>query len=447
MTSRTVSMYHVSVLSNFARAFDKYQRRYRKSGVPESTYPSEFYVLPRDELHVGVAKASRLLDKLRIPGDTLLALEAELPQGCVSPNARNRIGFVWPFPDLPVSHLWKIGENGGLAERMGLEEAMARSLALHEGSFAPYADVKPRSVSFLPIAKGCQAACPFCFSEASASAEQRQGRVDWETTRRWARLARQRGAERAVITGGGEPTLLRWAELIQLMQTCRSHFDKVVLISNGVRLAKMGEADAMLHLKRLHDAGLSVLAISRHHPDEAANARLMNLETLTPVLLRGCARHREALPNLRLRLICVLQRGGIESIEDIAQYVAWAVAAGVEEVCFKELYVSTSQESVYHSRKANAWSARNQVPLSLVHQWAEASGLHVISQLPWGAPVYGGTVNGKSIQVAAYTEPSLFWERSRGIGRSWNVMADGTCLASLEDRRSFIEPPAMESVA
>ena len=438
-------MYHVTLLSNFARAFDKYQRRYRKSGVPESTYPNEFYVLPLEELRFGVVKALRLRDKLEIPGDTLLALEAELPKGSVSRNTRNGVGYVWPSPDLPVSAVRAIAENGELADRLSFEQTMARSLALHEGSFAPYDDIRPRSVSFLPIAKGCQAACPFCYSEASASVEQTQQRIDWVTARRWVEVARHRGAERAVITGGGEPTLLRWTELVQLVQTCRSQFHKVVLISNGVRLAKMDEPNAVARLKELHDAGLSVLALSRHHPSEVVNARLMNLETLTPALLRR-ANNKETLPNLQVRLICVLQRGGVKSVEGVAQYIAWAVSAGVEEVCFKELYVSTSQEFVYHSLPANEWSAQNQVSLSLVHQWAESRSFHVTSKLPWGAPVYGGTMDGKSIRVAAYTEPSLFWERSRGIARSWNVMADGTCLASLEDRRSIIEPVAIEPV-
>jgi hypothetical protein len=209
----------------------------------------------------------------------------------------------------------------------------------------------------------------------------------------------------------------------------------------------MGEADSATHLKALQDAGLSVLALSRHHPSEAINAKLMNLETLTPALLGMYAGHRESFPNLRLRLICVLQRGGVESTADVAGYISWAVSAGIQEICFKELYVSTSQESVYHSQRANEWSARHQVSLSVVHQWAETADFHVTSELPWGAPVYSGTVTGKPIRVAAYTEPSLFWERSSGIGRSWNIMADGTCLASLEDRHSLIEPIAIESRA
>ncbi len=42
------SMYHVTVLSNFARGFDRYPRLYRKSAIPESTYANEFYVLPAE---------------------------------------------------------------------------------------------------------------------------------------------------------------------------------------------------------------------------------------------------------------------------------------------------------------------------------------------------------------------------------------------------------------
>ena len=236
---------------------------------------------------------------------------------------------------------------------------------------------------------------------------------------------------------------MQWADLVQLIQTCRSRFDKVVLITNGLKLARMNTTNASAGLQELQDAGLSVLAVSRHHSAEAVNAKLMNIETHTPTLLRVHADHREVLPSLQLRLICVLQRGGIESVADIEEYTTWAASFGVTEVCFKELYVSTSHESVYHSHRANDWSARNQIPLSLVHDWAATRGFQIQSHLPWGAPIFGGTLHGQPIRIAAYTEPSLFWERSSGIARSWNVMADGTCLASLEDRRSLLEPTAI----
>ena len=105
--------------------------------------------------------------------------------------------------------------------------------------------------------------------------------------------------------------------------------------------------------------------------------------------------------------------------------------------------MSTTAESVYHSRAANAWSESHQVPLSVVLEWAEGHGFRVERRLPWGAPIFTAQVDGRDVSVAAYTEPSLFWERSHGIARSWNVMADGSCLASLEDRGSKLEGRAL----
>jgi pyruvate-formate lyase-activating enzyme len=437
----TDRVFHLTVLSNFARGYDKYRRLYRKAGIPESTYPDAFYVLGEHDLAVGIDKASRLLDKLRLPGDELLAIEAHLPRGQLAPNQRNGLGRVWPSGDLPVARLRTV-VDGRLGGQRSVEEAVARSLRLIGGALQPYAALRPRSLSYLPIARGCQAACPFCFSEASVSAEQDQGRIDWDAAEAWARYARRRGAERAVITGGGEPTLLRDAALLRLIGIGHRHLDKVVLITNGVSLAAAGQIAAGEAIRALDAAGLGVLAVSRHHVDEAANARLMKLETGTEALLAAHRDVADGLARLHPRLVCVLQRGGVEDAAGVEAYVAWAVRQGVAEICFKELYVSTSEESVYFSRAANDWSERHQVSLAVVCDWAEAQGLPVIARLPWGAPVYQGTRDGRTFRVAAYTEPSLFWERRNGLARSWNLMADGTCLASLEDRGSAIAPEA-----
>ena len=39
---------------------------------------------------------------------------------------------------------------------------------------------------------------------------------------------------------------------------------------------------------------------------------------------------------------------------------------------------------------------------------------------------------------ARFTRKLAAWERRNGTARSWNVMADGRCLASLEDRASLV---------
>jgi pyruvate-formate lyase-activating enzyme len=445
MNSLGEPLYHVTTLSNFARGFDKYTRHYRKSWIAESRYPRESYLLPAADLGIGVAKASRLRDKLNILGDGLLVLRANVTRSSVRPNLRNGVGLVWPSPDLPVSGVFQLGSNGQLGEKVGIEQVMAKSLALHSGSFIPYPSLRPRSVSFLPIARGCQAACPFCFSDASVSTDQTHGAVNLRQIEAWAALARSRGAERAVITGGGEPTLLSWRRIQEIVRTCKRHYEKVVLITNGVRLASLPESELAAQLRGLALAGLSVLSVSRHHHEEDVNAALMKLNTRTPTLLKTGAAVSEMIPQLTLRLICVLQRGGVESAADVNDYIQWAAGYGVREICFKELYVATSEESVYFSREANAWSARNQVPLDIVHDWACENGFEVCDRLPWGSPIFGGTTGGRPMRVAAYTEPSLFWERSRGLARSWNVMSDGTCLASLEDRGSDVTKLAVEA--
>jgi pyruvate-formate lyase-activating enzyme len=446
MNSLGEPLYHVTTLSNFARGFDKYTRHYRKSWIAESRYPRESYLLPAADLRIGVAKASRLRDKLNIPGDGLLVLRADVLRSSVQPNLRNGVGLVWPSPDLPISGVFQLRSNGQLGDKVGVEQMMAKSLALHSGTFIPYLSLRPRSVSFLPIARGCQAACPFCFSEASASADQTNGAVNLRQIEAWAALARSQGAERAVITGGGEPTLLPFQQIQEIVRTCKRHYQKVVLITNGVRLASLPERELADQLRELAMAGLSVLSVSRHHHEEDVNAALMKLNTRTPALLKTGAAVSETSPRLTLRLICVLQRGGVQSATDVSDYIRWAADYGVREICFKELYVATSEESVYFSREANAWSARNQVPLDIVHDWACENGFKVSDRLPWGSPIFEGTSGGRPMRVAAYTEPSLFWERSRGLARSWNIMSDGTCLASLEDRGSDVTRLAVAAV-
>lgn len=59
-------LWHVTVLSNFIKGYDKYACTYSKSGIPESRFPDRFFLLRPGELDVGVAKAGgRSLGGLR----------------------------------------------------------------------------------------------------------------------------------------------------------------------------------------------------------------------------------------------------------------------------------------------------------------------------------------------------------------------------------------------
>ncbi len=444
--NRTDQRFHVIVLSNFARGFDKYALAYGKAGIPESTFPDRFHLLTRAELGIGTAKAGRLLERLAIPGDRLLVLETAVDPAELRPNTATGLGTELHRDRIRLTAVHEVGretdpEDGGPALRpTTVEDAMAASLRLNP-DLAAYADLRPRSVSVLPVAAACQAKCAFCFSAASISSDQPPARVPWDTVSAWLERGRTAGAERAVITGGGEPTLLPFDQQLRLVAACAAAFPKTVLISNAHTLAKLAPAERADRLAELAAAGLSVLAVSRHHQDDDASERLMALRTPVAEVADTWRAGRDRWPGLRLRLICVLQHGGVADQEGVGAYLSWAVAHGVEEVCFKELYVSTSTESLYHDHAANRWSRDHQVSLSVVTGFAERHGFTEQSSLPWGAPVFDGSWDGRPLRIAAYTEPSLLWERTHGVARSWNVLADGRCYASLEDRASEILRP------
>ena len=426
--------YHVTVLSNFARGYDKYSGTYSKARIPESTFPDRFFLLAPHDIDIGVAKASRLLARLGLAGNRLIVLETRVAGDELRANTGTGLGRYVERPHIQLTGVHALSADGTLA-RWSVEDAMARSLRVLHPQLLAYDALAPRSVSLLPIAKGCQARCAFCFSHASISADQQPGRLDRDLAEAVLREGRRRGAERAVITGGGEPGLLPFARLLELVRACAASFPrKVVLISNGLFLAALGEGERRDALRALEAAGLTVLSLSRHHPDPAVNARIMALDVGTERVLGSLA--AAGLNCLQPRIVTVLQRGGVETAETLAALFAWAVAHGVGELTLKELYVATSEESVYHDRAANQWCRAHQVPLALATAWFAQHGWQQVGALPWGAPIHAGTIDGRPVRVAAYTEPSLFWERSAGIARSWNVLADGACYASLEDRAS-----------
>jgi hypothetical protein len=427
-------------LSNFARGYDKYARVYSKAGIPESKFPDRFFLLRDDELDIGIDKARRLLAKLDLPGNRMLALRTRLASDQLKPNLSNGLGR---FVESPAIHVDGVAfveadASGGRLQPVSVEEVGALSLQLLAPELYEYPRIQPRSFSILPIARGCQASCPFCFSEASASAEQEQGQLDLMRVRSFATTARERGAERFVITGGGEPGLVRHELLCEAIATGRETLGKSVLITNGHHLARRAPAALGTALADYARAGLGVLAISRHHHNEDTSERLMNLRSDIGGVARVWRTGRAGWPNMRLRFTCVLQRGGVDDMMALESYLDWAVGLGVPEICFKELYVSTSVESVYHRHSANEWSHANQVPLALILEFAARHDFAEVARLPWGAPVFRGRWRGAPLQIAAYTEPSLFWERTHGIARSWNLMSDGRCLVSLEDRASEI---------
>ena len=436
--------YHVTTLSNFVRGYDKYKGRYSKTDISQSTFPDQFFLLKKDELSIGVSKAKRLIKKIGLDGDRLIALKTHVVEDQMLRDHESGVAQYIPQNYIELDSVYFVeSEENNKTPRLvpvRIEDVVARSFEVIDNTLIPWDQLSPRTVSVLPIAMACQASCKFCFSKASASSDF-EGRIsDWDKITSVLKSAKDAGAERAVISGGGEPTLLKRDQLVRLVGECASQFNKVVLITNGHLFGKMPKEKRLEALSGLDQAGLSVLAISRHHHDVKQNAQIMGLDTKTEEVINTLRAHKDSFKNLSPRFICVLQDEGIANVEDIENYLSWSAGQGVTQINFKELYVSTSNESAFSDLAANDYSAKHQVPLKIVHDFALKHAWEKVAQLPWGAPIYKGEWDGKVMQIAAYTEPSVYWERTNGVARSWNLMSDGTTLASLEDPLSKVCP-------
>lgn len=428
--------YHVTIASNFIKGFDKYRKVYSKEKLPFSTFSEQFFVLKKDELSIGVQKAERLLQKVGLSEDFLIVLETDIGELETYNDHETGLAQYIKQNYIDLENVYRLQEQNSM-EKIRIEELVAHSFGLNFGLTREYNQLRPRSISILPVKSGCQAKCDFCFSTYSVSEDLEKGLMQSNSIENYLKLAYERGASRAVITGGGEPTLIPHKKLLTLVKQCASYFpNKVVLISNAHHYAIQKPFDALRELRELYRHGLTDLSVSRHHYDEVKNEKIMKLHTPIEKILFW---KQNASLELNIRLVAVLQKGGVDSKEEIAQYLNWAGSFKITEICFKELYVSSSNESYYYDSDANHFSYQQQVSLALVLAFCEEHGFEKVAELPWGAPIYEGHFQGNFFRIAAYTEPSLYWELSQGLCRSWNLMSNGECLASLEDKYSVID--------
>ncbi len=268
--------------------------------------------------------------------------------------------------------------------------------------------------SVLPVRMACNLHCPFCFSRSSVSSLRSDAAVDWNrmNIESYYEFAKERGATRLVITGGGEP-LLRPNDVISLIRRGRSFFDEIACFTNGSRLTR-----ELSH--QLQDAGLSYLCYSRHHHDDQRCRELMGDQA------PGLNEFIAAAGSIRIRATCVMTRGWIDTLTLVDEYIDTLSRYGVREFTFKHTYVAYPQ-SVFGKSDANAWSRIHQVEFDPFRGRGE-----VVAQLPWGPQVRQIGSN----QVCYYFEPTPNWELENQLCRSSNLLSDGTVYGSLEDSRS-----------
>lgn len=427
---------YFTVLSNWLLGYDKYKNCYSKELIKESKYHDVFYLLKEKELDIGIKKAKDLLNKINnkniLNQDRIIKINTLVDNNYFFKNERNGLGWFVKRNYILVDSVEIYNNDNSSFVEISIEELNALSYKLKNDNIYDYKNLKPLTLSFLPVGYACQASCSFCFSKTSISKEKIKTLKNFKNLEKWFEKSKNFGANRFVITGGGEPSLIGIDNIKKIIEKSRKYFNKNILITNGLFLHKNTEEQ----LKELKKSGLDVLAISHHHFNNKKNNKIMGIKEDQDLIKKLKNVNIEDRP--MLRLVCVLQKGAIDSEKKIKKYINFAIDNNIEQICFKELYVSSTNESKYSGSNENLYARKNQVKLSLLNNFLIKKNSELINRLPWGSPVYKYKKNNKSIDIAVYTEPSVGWEKFNGVARSWNLMNDEKCYASLEDINSEI---------
>ncbi|XLZ68899.1 hypothetical protein ABT364_20450 [Massilia sp. SR12] len=109
-----------------------------------------------------------------------------------------------------------------------------------------------------------------------------------------------------------------------------------VLYTNGAGLAVPQQGELLT--ERLAGFGLDWLELSRHHFDEATNQSIMRFRPGVQVQHQQAfsAMVRRLADRLNVKLVCIIQDGGVAQAEAVLRYLEWAHALGVRSVIFRE---------------------------------------------------------------------------------------------------------------
>lgn len=124
-------------------------------------------------------------------------------------------------------------------------------------------------------------------------------------------------------------------ELLKVLQQHESDakVEDKVLYSNASGLVE-GEL-----LQSIKAFGLSWIELSRHHHEAQVNQRIMRFSSQNPIASNGALaqvieQYRNACP---IKLICVVQKGGVDDLDGLLAYLSWAKNLGIRQVVFREL--------------------------------------------------------------------------------------------------------------
>ncbi len=278
-------------------------------------------------------------------------------------------------------------------------------------TFTPYASVRP-----------CSARCGFCSENlrqhggGPTGSMLRPGPAYFDQLR--AALQVLHAVPLSYSLSGLEMTDdAQWLQaLLQTLSATAAgpQVEQRVLYSNGAGLAR---AQGGRLLDALSDFRLSWIELSRHHPLQARNDAIMRFRADEPIADAATFEHtaRRIAERLPVRLVCIVQRDGICSAEDVARYIAWARRCGASQVIFREL---SRLDEAYRSN--GTWRYIEQQRIGVEPLLADCM------QQPWWT----------HWQLDGMTEGYYFWNVRLRAGDGMQVVFESADYAAMHARHA-----------
>lgn len=266
--------------------------------------------------------------------------------------------------------------------------------------------IKPNARTIVDVTRVCGAHCPACINsmyEASMPEDyfapgKRVARGDRsaETLTRIrvfnqlgdqyfadAQEAMRFSVERAGITAitltGGEPTNIG-SKLIRLVEVMGPRtfpeVKDIKLFTHGGPLLerfpkwdKKGEKYEGTMLDELIDRGVTHLTISRHHDLDQTNKDYMGDVVPDERQLKEIIRVAKG-KGVFVRFSCLVQKGYIESADDLKRYAEWAKGVGADAVIFRALAMTEAlnEDEIAKRTGVDDWVSQHRVAFPVVQQ-------------------------------------------------------------------------------
>lgn len=297
-----------------------------------------------------------------------------------------------PLATVPIADATRIDttqlSSGSVLQELGLkiETIAQRAPALDETARWRQHSINGRDfvfaqpITFTPYAAAspCSARCQFCSENlrdangTASSSTLRPGPRYFEQLRRALRALE--GLPLGYSLSGLETTDDRtW--LSNMLDVLSSHGERSpvnerVLYTNAAGFAG-DDADSLV--EQCVDFQLSWAEVSRHHYDASLNQRIMRFRVGVGVQQQSTFEKaiRKLAQKIPVKLVCIVQSGGVDNAAHVSRYLDWAKRLGVSAVIFREFSQLSSRYAL--NRTARYIAAQRLGMRDLLHEVCNSS--------------------------------------------------------------------------